>query len=181
MSPIDRALNRILKAHEQWYDVQRNYEFAGRVFPGYAEFHARSEQYVLVKRAKLWGANTHEYAFFLVFDHLDAQAYDDLLAFAKEKGMEKVQPEPDHMSSYLTLVVLARSVADDIPSLVRATRFRKNLKLGLRGWVDLRVGVVDFGKRRVCVNAMGRDMRDTLVGNAFAEFDRALESKGVSA
>ena len=48
------VLKRILAAHEAFFDVHRDYEFAGRSFPGFAEFHSFGEQYVLVKRAKLW-------------------------------------------------------------------------------------------------------------------------------
>ena len=29
------VLKRILAAHEQWFDVRRGYEYAGRTFPGY--------------------------------------------------------------------------------------------------------------------------------------------------
>ena len=52
------VLKRILAAHEQWFDVRRGYEYAGRTFPGYAEFHSYGEKYVLVKRAKLWEVDT---------------------------------------------------------------------------------------------------------------------------
>ena len=42
------VLKRILAAHEAFFDVHRDYEFAGRLFPGFAEFHSFGEQYVLV-------------------------------------------------------------------------------------------------------------------------------------
>ena len=51
------VLKRILAAHEQWFDVRRGYEYAGRTFPGYAEFHSYGEKYVLVK-ARSYGKST---------------------------------------------------------------------------------------------------------------------------
>ena len=34
------VLERLLASHETWFDVYRDYEFGGRTFPGYAEFHS---------------------------------------------------------------------------------------------------------------------------------------------
>ena len=58
------VIERLLAAHEAWFDVDRDHRFAGRTFPGYAEFHSCASQYVLVKRAKLWEAASHEHLFF---------------------------------------------------------------------------------------------------------------------
>ena len=69
-------LKRILAAHEQWFDVRRGYEYAGRTFPGYAEFHSYGEKYVLVKSAKLWEVDTHEYLFFVLADALMECGYN---------------------------------------------------------------------------------------------------------
>ena len=78
------VLERLLASHETWFDVYRDYEFGGRVFPGYAEFHSHGEQYVLVKRAKLWEVDAFEYLFFALADDLDQAGLDDLVAFMKD-------------------------------------------------------------------------------------------------
>ena len=92
------VLKRILAAHEAFFDVHRDYEFAGRSFPGFAEFHSFGEQYVLVKRAKLWEANSHEYLFFTYAETFDEAQLDKWVRFMKERGLEKVTSEPNHIS-----------------------------------------------------------------------------------
>ena len=77
------VLKRILAAHEAFFDVHRDYEFAGRLFPGFAEFHSFGEQYVLVKRAKLWEANSHEYLFFTYAETFDEAQLDKWVRFRK--------------------------------------------------------------------------------------------------
>ena len=162
----DDVLDRLLAAHEAWYNVHRDYEFAGRVFPGYAEFHTMGEKYVLVKRAKLWGVASHEYIFFVEESNLDADVLDELVSFMKTKAIDKVDPsEPDHMQSFLSLVMIADSVAPDVAKMVRRTRFRKNFKLGINGWADLRLAVIDLGRMDVVTNAMGKDMKGSLEAN----------------
>ena len=159
------VLKRILAAHETWFDVQRDYEYAGRVFPGYAEFHEHGEKYVLVKRAKLWEIDAHEYIFFVLSDLLTASDLDELIAFMKTDALAKVHPEPDHMTSYLSLVVVADDIEQGLDRKVRRTSYRKDFMLGLRGWADLRVAVVDLASQRVYTNSQGSKMAKSLAAN----------------
>lgn len=160
-----RTLDRLLAAHETWFDVAHSYEFAGRTFPGYAEFHSTAEKYVLVKRAKLWGASVHEYLFFELSDRLTPSSLDGLLSFMTEKAIEKVQVDAEHMTSYLSLVVIADRVDDDARKAIRKARFRKNYRLGFQGWADLRVAAIDLSDASVTTNVMGRELRATLASN----------------
>lgn len=169
------VIERLLAAHETWFDVERDHCFAGRIFPGYAEFHSSASQYVLVKRAKLWEASSHEYLFFWPADHLDEAALTDLLHFMTHEALGKVQLTSDHMSSYLSLVVVADEVDDIVPRLVSRARFRKNFALGLKGWADMRVAVVDLSARRIWANTQGKPLVETLAANAFAEDAPAAE------
>ena len=80
-APKDLIVKRLVAAHEAWYDVFTDYEFAGRTFDAYCEFHSHGEKYVLVKRAKLWEVNAHEYLFIDALDHLDAGTLDSYVEF----------------------------------------------------------------------------------------------------
>ncbi len=158
-----QVLERLLAAHEAFFDVERDYAFAGRTFPGYAEFHSSASQYVLVKRAKLWEASAHEYLFFQLCDHLDRVAFDDAVAFMTTEALAKVQLDPDHMTSYLSLVLIADTVDDALVRTIKRTHFRRNFALGFKGWADLRVGVIDLARGAVVTNTQGKPLKDTLV------------------
>lgn len=165
----DEVLTRLLAAHETWFDVSRDYSFGGRVFPGYAEFHSTAEKYVLTKKAKLWGVNAHEYLFFEVTQRLTADAFAELVEFMTTRALDKVETNPEHMTSYLSLVVIADAVDAEAARLVKRTRFRKNFKLGFEGWVDLRVAVIDLSASSIMTNAMGKELKTSLEANAFSE------------
>lgn len=169
-------LQRLLASHETWFDVYRDYEFGGRMFPGYAEFHSHGEQYVLVKRAKLWEVDAFEYLFFEVADVLDAELLESLVQFMTTQAIQKVQPDPNHMTSYLSLVVIANRVPDEVKRLVRKTKFRKNFALGIRGWADLRLAVIDLTDRSVTTNSQGKDLRANLEANLHASNQAASAS-----
>ncbi|WP_304425739.1 hypothetical protein [uncultured Adlercreutzia sp.] len=167
MEDRQQVIERLLAAHEAWFDVERDHEFAGRTFPGYAEFHSTATKYVLVKRAKLWEASAHEYLFFCETPHLDAVTLNELVSFMTSEALAKVQLGPDHMSSYLSLVVVADTVDTAASRQVRATRFRKNFSFGFRGWADLRLAVIDLSQGRVHTNGQGKALKETLATNAF--------------
>ncbi len=159
------VLKRILAAHEAFFDVHRDYEFAGKSFPGFAEFHSFGEQYVLVKRAKLWEANSHEYLFFVYAETFDEAQLDEWVRFMKTRGLEKVTSEPNHMSSGLALVVIADDCTEGVKRAVRRVRFRKNFALGFRGWADLRVAIADLSTHCVYANAAGKQVASTVEAN----------------
>ena len=77
------VLERLLAAHGAWFDVSRDVSVAGRAFRALAQFHSFGEQYVLVKRVKLWEAEEHEYMLFDVRDHIDAEAARSYVEFMK--------------------------------------------------------------------------------------------------
>ena len=170
----ETVLKRLLLAHRAYFDVQENHEYQGRVFPGYAEFHSHGEQYVLVKRAKLWEVDAHQYLFFVVTELLDERLLDDLVGFMKNEALGKVEPRPNHMSSDLVLVVVADSVDQGAATKLKRVRFRKSYRFGLWGWSDLKLAAVDLAGRRVVSNGAGKELCSTLESNAWqAELGRS--------
>lgn len=162
ITALDKLTDKVLEAHEAYYDVRRGYDYAGMQFAGYAELHAETSQYVLTKQAKLWEAHTHDYLFFAKREALDLQEVDRLVAFMKTNALEKVKPEQDHMTSYLTLIILAGTADCSALTAVEKARFRKNYAWGLKGWADLRVAVVDLSCERVVTNVRAREMASLL-------------------
>ena len=163
------VLERLLAAHGAWFDVSRDVSVAGRAFRSLAQFHSFGEQYVLVKRVKLWEAEEHEYMLFDVRDHIDAEAARSYVEFMKNEALELVKPEPNHMSSFRTLVVIANSVSDEACTLFRKTSHRKNFMWGIRGWSDVRLALIDLSKpqgSRVVCNDAAKRIRKLLEANA---------------
>lgn len=163
------VLERLLAAHGAWFDVSRDVSVAGRAFRALAQFHSFGEQYVLVKRVKLWEAEEHEYMLFDVRDHIDAEAARSYVEFMKNEALELVKPEPNHMSSFRTLVVIANSASDEACTLLRKTSHRKNFMWGIRGWSDVRLALIDLSKpqgSRVVCNGAAKRIRKSLEANA---------------
>lgn len=161
-----QVIDRLLVAHEDSFDVERDHLFAGRVFPGYAAFHAEMSQYVLVRRAKLWQVDTDEHILFAAAPYLDEAGVDAWMAFMATDAIAKVHLTPEHMTTYLTLVIVADAVAPAAAEAVRRAHYRKNFSWGWRGWADVRLAVVDLGRGTVVTNNQGKPLAATLRANA---------------
>ena len=155
-------LERVLAAHKSFYDIRRDYLFEGRTFPAFAEYHTYGEKYVLVKRAKLWEVNTHDFMFFECVDELDETQLAEEISFMQEKALRKVDAGPNHMSSALSLVIIANRTTEAARKLAKKNRF------GFRGWTDLRLAVVDLSlptDKSVVVNNAGKQLKEVLSSN----------------
>lgn len=172
------VLDTLLRSHEAYFDVFKDYAYAGREFPGYAEFHSHSEQFVLVKRAKLWEVDAFEYIFFDMVDHLDDSWADEAYRYMTTEAVGKVVPEPNHMMSFVSMVAIADSVAEETRKKIRKMHFRKHFMLGFRGWVDLRMAVIDLSSMEVITNGMGKEMKSTLLSCLQAAQRSSLEVQG---
>ncbi|MGN0072694.1 MAG: hypothetical protein ACI36W_02710 [Coriobacteriales bacterium] len=160
------VLERLLAAHEAWFDVTRDYEYAGRGFEGYAEFHSYGEKYVLSKKRKLWEVEAHEYLFFKLVERLDEETFLDYLEFMKTEAVKKANPGPNHMTSYISLVLIAQEVERGAGRTLRKTSYHKTFKMGFHGYAELRLCVVDLAGHQVLTNAMGKSMKKALEENA---------------
>ena len=147
-------LERVLAAHKSFYDIRRDYLFEGRTFPAFAEYHTYGEKYVLVKRAKLWEVNTHDFMFFECVDELDEAQLAEEISFMQEKA--------------LSLVIIANRTTEAARKLAKRTRFHKEYRFGFRGWTDLRLAVVDLSlptDKSVVVNNAGKQLKEVLSSN----------------
>ena len=159
-------LERLLAAHEGYFDVEDTFELAGQTFQGRAQFHSESMQYVLSKKAKIWGANIHEHVLFRSLEHLDASTLKELIAFMKTEALSLVELNSEHMTTFLSLVIIAESADTNAKELVRKTKFTE-LQLWLKGWTDLRLALIDLSDSSITTNPQGKELINTLEANLF--------------
>ena len=154
-------LERLLAAHAESFDIERDASFAGRNFDAHAQFRQDGERYVLTRRAKLWGISIFEHLLFQRIDHLSEAVLEDLLTFMRTEALEEI----DHMTTYLSLVLIADSADEEALRTLKKTSFRKNFAFGLKGWTDLRLCAVDLARGKTVSNAQGKELGKTVAAN----------------
>lgn len=155
-------LGNLLKTYETYFDISYNHCVNNLPVEAEAEFHSRSEKYVLVKKANLWSAESHEYTYFVMVDSLTPDIYENYRKAILEDGLKRIEPKKDHMCSYVSLIIITNSCSEDIHTPVLKTKFHKEFRFSIYGWMDYRVAVYDCSTGKIYTNRAGKDLKKNL-------------------
>ena len=162
-------LDRLLEAYSHHYDVVRDVAVEGASYPAAATFFLRDENYVVSKKKVLHAFEQYDYTYFYPVDHLDAATAREQLDLALKAGMSRVKPHKEHKSSYVTLVILANTIDPEAKKLIKKTRFTKNFRLALHGWMEYHIAAMECSTRSFLSNPAGKEAKKTLEANFSSE------------
>ncbi|WP_295583252.1 hypothetical protein [uncultured Oscillibacter sp.] len=162
---LQARLEKLLDAYSYYFDIERDVAVAGGEFPAAAVYHFREENYVATKAHVIYATEQHEYVFFCLAEHLDAETLGRWITLSREAGMARIQPSGEHMFSYVTLVILADTIDPEAQKLLKRTRFRKNFRLALHGWMEYHIAAMECSTQRFFSNPAGKEARKTLERN----------------
>ena len=162
---MQERLNKLLDAYSHLYDIERDVTVEGKAYPATATYYLRDENYLISKQHVLSAVEQHEYVYFLVADHLDAETLMAEMDLSRRVGLANVKPHKDHMFSFVTLVVLANTIDPEAQKLIKKTRFRKNYRMTFHGWMEYHVAAMEVSTNRFFSNPAGKGARKILEQN----------------
>lgn len=150
-------VDRLIQNYEPYYDIEMAEESGELPLIAECIFDVHSEKYVLVKKAVLYEADSHEYLYVFSAPHFDEELYEKCHQAAYEMGMEKVDPKPGHMYSYITAVYICDTCDESVIKKLKKTKIRKNFLFSFRGWMEFHAAMVRMDDRSVATNRAGRE------------------------
>ena len=150
-------------AHQ--YDIDREGKDGGGVFPATATYFLRDENYLISRKHVLSAVENYDYLYFCLADHLDAPTLQKYIHRSMELGKARVRPHKEHMSSFITLVILADTMDDEAKNLLKKTRMRKYFRFAFHGWMEYRIAAMEVSTQQVFSNPAGRDTGKLLEQN----------------
>jgi len=165
--PLDRekTFESFLKSYSVYYNITRDSSLG---FDAEAVFNSKSEQYFLVKAAKVADICSAEYVYFSLEDRLTSDRLKELDEKAWNNCISRAKPGPSHKNTDAVLIVMANSLDDDIPDFVKKAKHSKNYNLALYGYSNYRLIVIEFDKGVVYFNKQAKILM-RLVGNILKE------------
>ncbi|MBQ9492466.1 MAG: hypothetical protein IJR54_01860 [Oscillibacter sp.] len=157
------TLEKLLRAYGVYYDVNRNHP--APPFAAEAVFRSHTEQYFLVRRARLAESESNEYVYFALEDVLTAPLLRALDGAAWNAGTARIVPHKDHRNSDVTLLLLASRVEPDAAALIPKLKHYRSYHFGFQGWTHYRLAVVEAETGKVFCNRQARTMRGFLKRN----------------
>ena len=158
-------LDKLLNAYSHHYDIDRDVTVEGGRYPATAFYYLRDENYLISKKHVLSAVENHEYVYFYLTEHLDVETLQKQIDLSREAGMSHIKPNREHMSSFVTLVILADTIDPEAKTLIKKTRFRKNFRLALHGWMEYHIAAMEISTNSFLSNPAGKEARKLLEGN----------------
>ena len=162
---MQKKLDKLLNAYSHQYIVERDVTVEGGSFPATATFFLRDENYLISKKHVLSAVENYDYTYFYVTDHLDADTLRQQIDLTLKVGTARVKPHKDHMSSFVTLVILADTIDPEAKELIQKTRFHKNFRLALHGWMEYHIAAMECSTNSFLSNPAGKGAKKTLEQN----------------
>ncbi len=169
----DDVYERFMKSYSVYYDVsQRSDEdpsFAvTEGFEAEARFDSKSEQYFLVKAAKVADICSYEYVYFAVTDKLTFEQVKELDKKAWESGISHAKPGPDHKNTDSVLIILADDITQEAKEFIYKSKHSKNYRFALYGFSNYRLVAIGLNEGSVYFNKQARILKE-LVSNILKE------------
>ena len=159
---LQERLQKLLNAYSHHYDIAQDVEVEGGRYPATAFYYLRDENYLLSRKHVLNVVENHEYVYFYLTEHLTAEDLQRQIQVTREAGMGHIRPSKEHMSSVVTLVILADTMDPEAKAIIKKTRFRKNFRLALHGWMEYHIAAMECSTMSFLSNPAGRGARKTL-------------------
>ena len=162
---MQKKLDKLLNAYSHQYIVERDVTVEGGSFPATATFFLRDENYLISKKHVLSAVENYDYTYFYVTDHLDADTLRQQIDLTMKVGSARVKPHREHMSSFVTLVILADTIDEEAKKLIRKTRFHKYFRLALHGWMEYHITAMECSTNSFLSNPAGKGAKKILEQN----------------
>jgi len=162
---MQKKLDKLLNAYSHQYDIERDVAVDGGSFPATATFYLRDENYLVSKKHVLSAVENYDYTYFYIAEHLDAETLREQIELTKKVGMARVKPHKDHMSSFVSLVILADTIDDEAKKLIKKTRFQKYFRLALHGWMEYHIAAMECSTNSFLSNPAGKGAKKILEQN----------------
>lgn len=156
----EQVLEGLKKAYAAYFDIEEIDD--GTALKARCDYHMRDSQYVLVKKAELWAAESHEYLYLWDVETLDSGAVEEIFRRTAADGEPRVKPHSQHMYTYLTAVVLYGSAQPEALEQLKKLKKRREFKLSLHGWMEFRIAAVDLSNGEITVNRAGKTLAKDL-------------------
>ena len=119
----ETVLEGLKKAYTAYFDIEEIND--GTALKARCDYHMRDSQYVLVKKAELWAAESHEYLYLWDAGALDTAGVEEIFRRTLEDGEPRVRPHAQHMYTYLTAVALYDSADPDALAQLKKLKKRR--------------------------------------------------------
>lgn len=152
-------LDRLLVRYAGTFNIYLPYKIGDRVFDAYGFLDSHVEKYILTRHANLWSQDSYEHSLFLTVEEVNKELLDEM----KEILLKQVEPklvlkgkdlpDPNHMYSYMTIVLICNKIPDkDVIKYLKKQSYDKGYMMNIRGFSQAHFCMISTADEKVYTN-----------------------------
>lgn len=149
-------IENLMRKFERYFEIEKDVTLFGETFNLYAKHWNVSGRTFITKNDIIDKYENNEYCFVKSIDTVTEKEINDFGQFLKTAVEKLINPGREHMSTYITGIIVANNVDEDGTKAVKNYKYNKAFKFYLHGWCDVRFICVDLGKEEVITNKAGK-------------------------
>lgn len=132
------------------FDISENREYGGYNLDLFAVSNIRTERYFATKKVKVYAMENDEFCMIKYFDMITEDIVDAFISMLINSIDDMVKIRDDHMSTTITGVIVTETLDDKaLEKKIKRFSHQKSYAFGFKGWVDVRLILVDIQGKRV--------------------------------
>ena len=157
----EAVIEKLLAGYRAYFDINRfdEPEHDGVPLKAECRFYVHSEKYVLVKKAKLWEADSSEFIYLFSMPELTEELFTACKDYAYREGMKLVNPKEGHMYSYITPIFVADTCTPEAKKALTGCKIYKSFLFSFHGWMEFHTGLLLPDTGEVFTNRAGKANR----------------------
>ncbi len=156
----EKYLQLIKDRLRQYFDIEEPYHYEHRQFDFYAKSDIRNERYFASKKIKVYAIENIEHVFVQCLDTLTEKELEAFWQVMVKAAEELPEPHEEHMSTIISgIIVLPDGPEENLLPLIRKKKHEKSFMLGLKGWVYIRLIVVNLHQKNLAHNKRGKEVK----------------------
>ncbi|MGE5631067.1 MAG: hypothetical protein ACM3TR_08235 [Caulobacteraceae bacterium] len=156
----DEYLEKLQRRFERHFIVETNVGILGKNIDLHARFCNVSGRTFITQSDVIDRCENYELCYIKRYEGVSVGDVAEFGEFLKRAVDEFVNPGDDHMSTYVTGVMITDNVCgDSARKAVEKLKHSKAYRYYLRGWCDVRLICVDLGNQEVITNKAGKRVK----------------------
>ena len=157
---LEAYLKDLEERYKYYYEVERDKEISGVKIDIFAKSSTEHFRQVLTKSIKIDQHYTKEYAAVKAEKRfVDKNEVEEFSQFLKSSINKLSPPSVNTMSTILNGVLISASgFSEEAVSFAKKFKFSKSFLLGIKGWCDIRLILVDLKEKKLYSNKKGKEV-----------------------
>ncbi len=152
-------LDKLRERFEKHFCIETDMKILGERIDMYARFTNISGRTFITKHDVIDRYENHEFCYIKRYGNVSGKELLQFMQFLKKTVDEYVNPGADHMSTYVTGVMVVDGISDELRKTVEKFSHSKAYMFYLRGWCDVRLVCVDLADENIITNRAGRKVK----------------------